>query len=124
GPILDLTNFYNTVQSSLAASERIFEILDLTPEITDSAEAVEVQQIEGDIEFRNVTFGYKPEYPVIHDLNLHIKPKEMTALVGVTGAGKSTIVKLLCRFYDPQSGSILIDGKDVKNIRINSLRKH
>jgi len=123
GPIFDLTNFYNTVQSAFAAAERIFEMLDVEPEIKDSEDAIEMPPIKGEVEFRNVTFGYKPEHPVLHNISFRIKPKETIALVGPTGAGKSTIVKLLCRFYDPQSGRILIDGHDLKGIKIKSLRK-
>jgi len=123
GPIFDLANFYNTVQSSLAAAERIFRILDIEPEIKDDVDAVEIPRIEGEIEFRDVTFGYRPENPVLHDVSFHVKPKETIALVGPTGAGKSTIIKLLCRFYDPQSGRILIDGYDVKKVKLKSLRR-
>jgi len=123
GPIFDLTNFYNTVQSALAAAERIFEILDIEPEIKDSEDAVEIPSINGEIEFRNVSFGYKPEHPVLHNISFRIKPKETVALVGPTGAGKSTIIKLLCRFYDPQSGQILIDGHDLKKVKMKSLHK-
>ena len=123
GPIFDLANFYNTVQSSLAAAERIFRILDIEPEIKDDVDAIEISRIEGEIEFRDVTFGYRPENPVLHDVSFHVKPKETIALVGPTGAGKSTIIKLLCRFYDPQSGQILIDGYDVKKVKLKSLRR-
>ena len=123
GPIFDLTNFYNTVQSALAAAERIFEMLDVEPEIKDSEDAVEIPSIKGDIEFRNVVFGYDPEHPVLHNVSFHVKPKETIALVGPTGAGKSTIVKMLCRFYDPQSGRILIDGYDIKKVKQKSLRR-
>jgi len=123
GPIFDLANFYNTVQSSLAAAERIFRILDIEPEIKDDIDAIEIPRIEGEIEFRDVTFGYRPENPVLHNVSFHVKPKETIALVGPTGAGKSTIIKLLCRFYDPQSGRILIDGYDVKKVKLKSLRR-
>lgn len=123
GPIFDLTNFYNTVQSALAAAERIFEMLDVEPEIKESEDSVEIPPIKGEIEFRNVTFGYRPEHPVLHNISFKIKPKETVALVGPTGAGKSTIIKLICRFYDPQSGQILIDGYDLKKIKLKSLRK-
>ena len=122
-PIFDLANFYNTVQSSLAAAERIFRILDIEPEIKDDIDAIEIPRIEGEIEFRDVTFGYRPENPVLHNVSFHVKPKETIALVGPTGAGKSTIIKLLCRFYDPQSGRILIDGYDVKKVKLKSLRR-
>jgi len=123
GPIFDLTNFYNTVQSALAAAERIFEILDVEPEIKDSEDAVEIPPINGEVEFKNVSFGYKPEHPVLHNISFRIKPKETIALVGPTGAGKSTIIKLLCRFYDPQSGQVLIDGYDLKKVKMKSLHK-
>jgi len=122
-PIFDLTNFYNTIQSALAAAERIFEILDVEPEIKDSKDAVEIPKIRGEIKFENVTFGYDPKRPVLHNISFHIKPKETVALVGPTGAGKSTIIKLLCRFYDPQKGQILIDGYNIKKIKRNSFRK-
>ena len=123
GPIFDLTNFYNTIQSAFAAAERIFEILDVEPEIKDSEDAVEIPKVRGEIEFRNVTFGYDSKRPVLHNISFHIKPKETVALVGPTGAGKSTIVKLLCRFYDAQKGQILIDGHDIKKIKRKSLRR-
>ncbi|MBS7624456.1 ABC transporter ATP-binding protein [Candidatus Bathyarchaeota archaeon] len=122
-PIQELTNFYSIVQSALAAAERIFELLDVQPEIKDSENAIEMPPIKGEIEFENVTFGYDPNYPVIHNISFRIKPKETVALVGPTGAGKSTIVKLLCRFYDPQQGSIKIDGYDIKMFTQKSLRK-
>jgi len=122
GPIFDLTNFYNTIQSALAAAERIFELIDTQPEIMDSEDAVEMPPIEGEITFENVTFGYNPEYPVLHNISFHVKPKETIALVGPTGAGKSTIIKLLSRFYDPQSGSIKIDGYDIRHVTQKSLR--
>jgi len=124
GPIFDLTNFYNTIQSAFAAAERIFEMLDVEPEIKDSEDAIEIPHIKGEIEFKNVTFGYDPEHPVLHNLSFHIKPRETIALVGPTGAGKSTIIKLICRFYDPQSGQILIDGYDIRKIKQKSLRSH
>ncbi len=123
GPIFDLINFYNTTQSSLVAAERIFEILDIEPEIRDSEDAVEIPKINGEIEFIDVTFGYDSKHPVLHNISFHVKPKETIALVGPTGAGKSTIIKLLCRFYDPQSGKILIDGYDIKKIKQRSLRR-
>jgi len=123
GPIFDLTNFYNTIQSALAAAERIFEILDVKPEIRDCEDAVEIPPIKGEIEFRNVTFEYKPGKPVLRNISFHIKPKETVALVGPTGAGKSTIIKLICRFYEPKSGQILIDGYDIRKVKLKSLRR-
>lgn len=123
GPIFDLTNFYNTIQAALAAADRIFELIDTTPEIKDIPDAIELPPVEGDIRFENVTFAYEPGYPVIHNINFHIKPKENIALVGPTGAGKSTIVKLLSRFYDPQSGTIKIDEYDIRHVTQKSLRE-
>ena len=107
GPIFDLTNFYNTVQSALAAAERIFELLDAKPEITDSEDAIEMPPIKGEIVFENVTFGYDPKHPVLHNISFKINPKETVALVGPTGAGKSTVIKLISRFYEPQSLSLI-----------------
>ncbi|RLG94560.1 ABC transporter ATP-binding protein [Candidatus Bathyarchaeota archaeon] len=123
GPIFDLTNFYNTIQSAFAAAERIFEILDVKPEIRDREDAVEIPPIKGEIEFRNVTFEYKPGKPVLRNVSFHIKPKETVALVGPTGAGKSTIIKLICRFYEPKSGQILIDGYDIRKVKMKPLRR-
>jgi len=122
GPIFDLTNFYNTVQSALAAAERIFELMDTKPEIMDSEDAIDMPPIKGEITFENVTFGYDPQHPVLYNINFRIKPKETVALVGPTGAGKSTIVKLISRFYEPQSGTIRIDGYDIRRVKQKSLR--
>ena len=123
GPILDLTNFYNMVQSALAAAERIFELMDAPPEVKDRPGAVDLPPVKGEIEFENVTFGYDPKHPVIHNVSFKVKPGETIALVGPTGAGKSTIIKLLSRFYEPQSGVIKIDGYDVRYVTQSSLRR-
>jgi ATP-binding cassette subfamily B multidrug efflux pump len=122
GPIFDLTNFYNTIQSALAAAERIFELIDTQPEIADKEDAAIMPGIKGEIMLEDVTFGYDPEYPVLHNVSFEVKPNESIALVGPTGAGKSTIIKLASRFYEPQSGSIRIDGLDVRNVTQKSLR--
>jgi ATP-binding cassette subfamily B multidrug efflux pump len=122
-PIIDLTMFYNTVQSSLAATERIFETLDTKPEIADIPDAVELKNVEGEIIFENVTFGYDPAHPVLRDVNIHIKPGKTLAIVGPTGAGKSTIVKLLSRFYEPQKGTITVDGYDIRKVTLESLHR-
>lgn len=122
-PIVELTTFYNTVQSAMAAAERIFETLDTEPEITDAPEALELPAVKGEIRFDNVTFGYDPSHPVLQDINLHIEPGKTLALVGPTGAGKSTLVKLLSRFYEPLSGTVKVDGYDVSGVTQNSLRR-
>ena len=122
-PIIDLTMFYNTVQSSLAAAERIFENLDTKPEIADAPDAVELTKVRGEIVFDNVTFGYNPTYPVLSDVSIHVKPGETLAIVGPTGAGKSTIVKLLSRFYEPQKGTITVDGYNIRKLTLESLHR-
>jgi ATP-binding cassette subfamily B multidrug efflux pump len=124
GPIFDMTNIYNMIQSTLAAAERIFGLIDAPPEITDKEDAAEMPTyFEGEIIFENVTFGYDSKYPVLNDISFHAKPNETIALVGPTGAGKSTIIKLLCRFYEPQSGSIKIDGQDIRHFTQRSLHE-
>jgi ABC-type multidrug transport system fused ATPase/permease subunit len=122
-PIVDLTTFYNTVQSALSAAERIFVTLDTKPEIADASDAVEFSHAKGEIVFDNVTFGYDPARPVIQDLNIHVEPGKTLAIVGPTGAGKSTLAKLLSRFYEPQKGTITVDGTDVQKVTLNSLHK-
>ena len=121
-PINDLSNFYNTLVTNFAAAERIFEIMDVKPDITDSLNAEKMPQITGNVEFKNVTFCYEDGVPVLNDVSFKIKQGENVALVGPTGAGKTTIVNLISRFYDPASGKILIDGKDIKHVDIESLR--
>jgi ABC-type multidrug transport system fused ATPase/permease subunit len=122
-PIMQLTFFFNTVQRSMAAAERIFETLDTKPEIVDAEKAVELTNVKGEVVFDNVTFGYNPDNPVLKDVNIHVKPGETLAIVGPTGAGKSTLVKLLSRFYEPQYGTIKIDGYDVQNVTQDSLHR-
>jgi ABC-type multidrug transport system fused ATPase/permease subunit len=123
GPIVDLTTFYNTVQSAMAAAERIFVTLDTKPEIADAPDAIELSHVKGEIVFNHVTFGYSPARPVIKDVNIHAEPEKTLAIVGPTGAGKSTIVKLLSRFYEPQKGTVTIDGNDIQKVTLNSLHK-
>jgi len=123
GPIFDLTNLYNTIQSALAAAERVFELIDTKPAIADSEDAVEMPLVKGEIIFEDVTFGYDPEHPVLHSVSFSVRPRESVALVGPTGAGKSTIIKLLSRFYEQQSGSVRIDGHNVRDITQKSLRE-
>ncbi len=123
-PLRQLGNLYNQVQSALAGAERIFAILDMDPDLTDTGDAIDVDRVEGDVVFENVTFSYVPGVPVLKEVSLHARPGERIALVGPTGAGKTTIVNLLSRFYDLDSGSIRIDGRDIRDISRSSLRRN
>jgi subfamily B ATP-binding cassette protein MsbA len=122
-PIKQLSQVNNAIQEGMAAAERIFLVLDATPEVTDGDRAVELGDVRGRVEFANVSFGYSADEPVLHDIDLVVEPGEMVALVGSSGAGKSTLVDLIPRFYDPQRGRILIDGKDISDIKISALRR-
>ncbi len=122
-PIFTLTNFYNTVQSAFAAAERIFEIEDTIPQIKDEPDAVELPPLKGDVKFEDVTFGYDPDHPVLYNISFRAQPKETVALAGPTGAGKSTIIKLLSRFYEQQSGTIEIDGYDIRRVTLGSIHR-
>jgi ABC-type multidrug transport system fused ATPase/permease subunit len=121
-PIRDLSQQYTQLQRSGVAAERIFQILSMPVEIVDRPDAETLPPIQGNVEFRHVVFGYKPEVPVLHDLNLRINAGQTVAIVGPTGAGKSTIAGLIERFYDIQSGAVLIDGHDVRDVTQASLR--
>lgn len=122
-PIMNLSNFYNQLITNISGAERIFEILDTKAEITDSENVTEMPPIEGSVDFEQVSFSYDANNNVLQNVSFHIKPGETIALVGPTGAGKTTIVNLISRFYDIQEGSIKIDGHDIKSISIESLRK-
>lgn len=126
-PISNLSNFYNQLVSNLSAAERIFELLDTKPDIIDESDAVELPDIEGKVEFKHVSFTYdegtEAETKVLDDVSFTVKPGETIALVGPTGAGKTTIVNLISRFYDIQKGNIFIDGYDLKKVSLHSLRK-
>lgn len=123
-PIQQLSEQLNILQSSLASSERIFEILDTESNIQDYEDAIELEELKGEIEFKNVWFAYEENNWILKDVSFHIKPKEVVAFVGATGSGKTTILSLIVRNYDIQKGQILIDGIDVKKIKLASLRKH
>lgn len=126
-PVMNLSNFYNQIITNLTAAERIFEILDTQPDIADEVEVEELPDIQGSVEFEHVSFTYdegtSAETKVLENVSFQIKPGETVALVGPTGAGKSTIVNLISRFYDIQKGRILIDGYDVQKVSIQSLRQ-
>lgn len=126
-PIMNLSNFYNQLVTNISAAERIFDILDTEPDIVDESNAVELPEVEGAVEFQHVSFTYdegtEAETKVLEDVSFSVKPGETIALVGPTGAGKTTIVNLISRFYDIQKGSILIDGYDLKNVSLHSIRK-
>lgn len=121
-PIRDISQQYSQLQRAGVAAERIFQILDMPIEITDKSDADQLPQIRGEVEFRDVSFGYSRNVPVLSHLNLHIQAGQTVAIVGPTGAGKSTIAGLLARFYDIQDGGVLIDGHDVREVTQASLR--
>ncbi|MCR5278336.1 MAG: ABC transporter ATP-binding protein/permease [Lachnospiraceae bacterium] len=122
-PISSLGDFYNQLVTNIAAAERVFDVLDTAPEISDETGVTELPPIEGGVVFDNVTFAYEDKVKVLKDVSFAIKPGETIALVGPTGAGKTTIVNLISRFYDPEEGAVLIDGHDIKNVTIESLRQ-
>jgi ATP-binding cassette subfamily B protein len=122
-PLRQFSNIYNSIQSALAGAERIFEVIDTEPELIDASDAFSVDDFEGYVEFENVNFEYLPEVPVLKDVSLKANPGQTIALVGPTGAGKTTIVNLLTRFYDIKDGSIKIDDVDIRNFKKDDLRK-
>ena len=122
-PLRHFANMYNSIQSALAGAERVFEVIDRDPELTDAEDASELIEIKGDVVFEDVDFGYVAGVPVLKNVSLHAKPGETIALVGPTGAGKTTIVNVLTRFYDIQDGRITIDGKDIRNVKKDDLRR-
>lgn len=121
-PIGNLGSFYNQLITNVAAAERVFDVIDTVPEIRDIEDVTEMPDIEGSVKFDNVTFAYEDGVKVLKDVSFDIKPGEMIALVGPTGAGKTTIVNLISRFYDTMEGTVSIDGYDVKKVSIESLR--
>jgi ATP-binding cassette subfamily B protein len=122
-PISDLSEKFNILQNAMASSERIFDLLDTEPEIKECQNVMTLPDIKGSIEFRDVCFSYRPGIPVIKNVSFKIAPEEKIAIVGATGSGKSTLINLLCRFYDVDSGEILIDGTNIKELALSQLRK-
>ena len=123
-PIQTLAEQFDTLQRSFASAEKIFSILDMVPQVVDEEDAIELDEIKGEIEFKDVWFAYKPGEWVLKGVSFHVQPKQTVAFVGATGSGKTTILSLICRNYDIQKGQILIDGIDIRKIKISSLRKH
>jgi ABC-type multidrug transport system fused ATPase/permease subunit len=123
-PLRRLTEVDNTFQQAIAAGERIFELLDAKSEIQDVPGATVLDDIEGKVVFEHVHFRYGEGDRVLEDVGFHVAPGEMVALVGPSGAGKTSIANLLCRFYDPESGRVLVDGHDLREVQVQSLRKH
>jgi ABC-type multidrug transport system fused ATPase/permease subunit len=122
-PLQQLSQLYNTFQASMAAVQKIYTVLDTEPDMLDAPDAVDLPETHGEVVLRDVTFGYDAEKPVLHDVDLTIPAGKTVALVGATGAGKSTVIKLLARFYDPQAGAVLVDGKDLRGVTQRSLRE-
>ena len=122
-PLFSLIGFFTLLQNSVAAGARIIRLLDEDISIEEKEDAVMLENVKGVIEYKNVNFSYNSEVPVLKNININIKEKERLALVGYTGAGKSTFIKLLSRFYDPIQGEVLIDGKNLKDLKINGLRE-
>ena len=123
-PIQNLAEQFNWLQSAFASSEKVFSIMDIEPKMQDAPDAIELEDIKGEIEFKDVWFSYIPGEWVLQGVSFHVNPHQTVAFVGSTGSGKSTILSLICRNYEFQRGEILIDGIDIRKIKISCLRKH
>lgn len=122
-PVLELSMQYTELQRAMASGARIFELLDVVPEIRDKPDAIEMPPVKGEIKFQNISFAYEQDKDVLHDINLTVKPGESVAIVGQTGSGKSSLVSLAARFYEVTRGAVTVDGHDVRSVTQQSLRK-
>lgn len=122
-PVLAFGNFYNQLMMAMAGAERVFDLLETSPDVRDLPGAVPLGRIEGQVKFEDVTFGYHPERPVLHGINFEARPGQTIALVGSTGSGKSSIISLIARFYQPQQGRVLVDGRDIRQVTGESLNR-
>lgn len=122
-PIIGLGNFVNQAMMAMAGAERVFNLLDTKPDVADLPDARPLPRIVGNVKFENVTFGYNPDRPVLHDVSFEARPGQMFALVGHTGSGKSSIISLIARFYQPQKGRVLVDGHDLRTVTGESLHR-
>ncbi len=123
-PLQELTNMSQLIQQAATSAQRVFEVLDATPDMPDAPDALDLKDVAGKVEFDNVSFGYDERRPVLKNVTFTIEPGEMIGLVGPSGAGKSTTINLICRFYDVTGGAVRIDGHDVREVRLGSLRSH
>ena len=121
--ILNIGNFYNVMMMAMAGAERVFNLLDTQPDVADLPDAKPLPRIDGRVTFENVTFGYNPDRPVLHDVSFEAQAGQTFALVGATGSGKSSIISLIARFYQPQQGRVLVDGHDVRHVTAESLHR-
>jgi ATP-binding cassette subfamily B protein len=122
-PVLLIGNFYNQLMMAMAGAERVFDLLETPPDVQDLPQAKPLPRIEGEVKFEDVTFGYKPDRPILHGINFEAHPGQMCALVGATGGGKSSIISLIARFYQPQQGRVLVDGHDLRYVTADSLHR-
>lgn len=122
-PINQLSNLLNLFQSAIAGAERVFEIMDETPDLLDKENAIVADSFKGEVEFSHVHFGYEEDKPILKNIDFQVRPGEKIALVGPTGSGKTTIINLLMRFYDVTAGEIRVDGLDIRDYQLSALRK-